>query len=316
MSHPTGRWLVGTILAGVAAVATAPAPATAYFEQTAAGARALAFGLSAQADVKDVSAYHWNPAGLAGLAGTEVLLDLAKPYGISELDEGTVAVGTSMFGTGWALAWHHLGIRGVYGEELISLAAGRRLWAFPGGHGLSGGATFKYGRLGFQPFTDPATGGSIEYGSQAKGSLDTGVLWSTPWRVDFAWVVRDLLQPRYEMVLGSGGDRLSVRQELAAAFRWNRESTVTGSWSQAEDGRTSINVGMEVLFYDVFAIRSGLTNIATIYRETGSPNDFQYTGGFGVFHKGYYVDAVAFTNRDLGASYRVSLRFPLSRGSR
>jgi len=73
---------------------------------------------------------------------------------------------------------------------------------------------------------------------------------------------------------------------------------------------------MEVLFYDVFAIRSGLTNIATIYRATGSPHDFQYTGGFGVFHKGYYVDAVAFTNRDLGASYRVSLRFPLSRGAR
>jgi len=313
MSRARGLWLAGAILA---AVPTAPEPAIAYFEQTAAGARALALGFSALADVNDVSAFYWNPAGLARLSGPEVLLDLAKPYGISELDEGTVAIGATLFGTGCAVAWHHLGIRGAYGEEMISLAAGRRLWALPGGHALLGGATFKYGRLGFQPFTDPLTGGTVEYGSQAKGSFDTGILWSTPWKVDVTWVMRDLLQPRYEMVLGSGGDRLGARHEIAAAFRWNRESTVTGSWSQLDEGRTAVNLGMEVLFYDVFAIRSGLTNIATIYRATGSPHDFQYTGGFGVFHKGYYVDAVAFTNRDLGASYRVSLRFPLSRGSR
>lgn len=313
MSGTTRLWLAS---AALAAIATAPGPASAYFEQTAAGARALALGFSALADVNDVSAYHWNPAGLAGLTGTEVLLDVAKPYGIADLDEGTVAIGTSRFGTGWALAWHHLGIDGAYGEELISLAAGRRLWTFPGGHALSGGATFKYGRVGFQPFTDPSTGRSLDYGSQAKGAFDTGLLWSTPWKVDVTWVMRDLLEPRYELVLGSGGHQLVTRQALAAAFRWNRESTVTGSWSQVDGGRTSINLGMEVLFHDVFAIRSGLTNIATIYRSTGSPNDFQYTGGFGVFHKGYYVDAVAFTNRDLGASYRVSLRFPLSRGSR
>ncbi len=290
------------------ALSSSSIPARAYFEETAAGARPLSLGFSALADVRDASAYYWNPAGLAGLGGTELLADVAKPYGVADLNEGTVAVATRRFDTGWALAWHHLGVTGVYGEELISVAAGRALGDLPRGHALFGGATFKYGRVGFSPFTDPATGGTTDYGSLAKGSLDVGLLWAMPWNVDLAWVVRDVLQPRYEFVPGSGGDRLEARQEVAAAYRWNEESTVTAGWSQATGGRTSINVGMEVLFYHVFAIRSGLTNIAPIYQSTGSPTEFQFTGGFGVFHKGYHVDAAAFTNRDLGASYRVTLR--------
>jgi len=303
-------------LAVALACAGAATPARAYFEETAVGARVLALGFSALADAHDVSAYYWNPAGLARLRGTELLLDLAKPYGISELNEGTIAVGTQRFGTGWALAWHHLGITNAYGEELFSLAAGRPLMTFPGGHGLSGGATFKYGRIGFVPFDDPVDGFPVDYGHQAKGSLDAAITWSTPWRVDVSWVARDLLQPRYQFVEGTGGDRLVTRQQLAGAFRWNRESTVTASWSQVDGGPISFNAGMEVTFYDVFAIRSGLTNLAVIYASTGSPNDFQYTGGFGVYHKGYFIDAAAFTNRDLGASYRMTLRFPVFGGSR
>ena len=66
-----------------------------------------------------------------------------------------------------------------------------------------------------------------------------------------------------------------------------------------------------MLFFDVFAIRSGLKNISRVYEAQQSPNDLQFSGGLGVFHRGYYVDATAETSRDLGASYRVTLRFPL-----
>jgi hypothetical protein len=119
-----------------------------------------------------------------------------------------------------------------------------------------------------------------------------------------------LLRPRYVFVAGTDGDRLESRHEFAAALRWNRESTITLGWAEPEEGAASINVGLEILFFDVFAIRSGVTNVSNVYQSLSSPTDMQFTGGFGVFHKGYFVDAAATTNRDLGASYQVTLHVP------
>lgn len=308
------------------AALTAAGPATAYFEETALGSRGVALGFSALASIRDVTAAYWNPAGLAGLGGTQVFVDYCKPYGVPDLNEGAVLAGTERWGTGWALGWHRLGIAGAYAEDVFSASAGRPLAEFWRGHRLAGGATFKFERVGFQPFeaygVDGSTGawtptGEVDYGGQSKGSLDAGLLWTTPWRVDLAWVGRDLLEPRFEFVHGSGGGRVPFRNELAASLRWNKESTLTLGWSQVDRTRTSLNVGFEILFYDVFAIRSGLTNLRPIVQDTGSPNDFQYTGGFGIFHKGYYVDAAVSTNNDLGASYRLSVLVPVGlRGKR
>ncbi len=299
--------------------------AAAYFEETALGSRGVSLGFSALASIRDVTAAYWNPAGLADLDGAQVFADYCKPYGVPDLNEGAVLVGAPRWGAGWALGWHRLGISGAYAEDVFSVAAGRRLLDFWRGHRLAGGATFKFERVGFQPFdlyaVDGESGawtaaGPVDYGAQSKGSLDVGLLWTTPWRVDLAWVGRDLLEPHFEFIAGSGGGRVPFRNELAASLRWNRESTLTLGWSQVDRTRTSVNVGFEILFYDVFAIRSGLTNLRPIVRSTGSPNDFQYTGGFGIFHKGYYVDAAVSTNHDLGASYRLSLLVPVGRGGR
>jgi hypothetical protein len=297
----------------VAALLAIAAPAHAYFEQTNVGARVVALGPSAMAMVNDVSAYHWNPGALATLRRGELLIDYSKPYGVENLGENAIVVGGRRWGTGLALAWHRLAVQDVYAEDQFCLAAGRTLVSTNGGHHLDAGATFKYGRAGFQPFDAPGAG-RVDYGSLAKGSLDLGARWRTPWSVDFNWVMRDVIQPRYEFVLGSGGDHQNARQDLAAAFHWNRESTISVGWAQPSSGRSTLSAGMEILFFDVFAIRSGLRNLANAYEAQRSPNEVQFTGGFGVYHKGYFVDAAAETNRDLGASYRVSLRFPFGRG--
>jgi hypothetical protein len=289
----------------------AAGPARAYLEQTDVGARVIALGPSAMADVGDVSAYHWNPAALATLRRPELLLDWGKPWAVENLGENAIAAGASHWGTGFALGWHRLGIPDAYAEDLFSIAAGRTLLASRRGHSIDAGATFKFGRVGFQPF-DLAGAGTFDYGAQSKGDFDIGTRWRTPWSIDVSWVYRNLLQPRYEFVAGTGGDHLIARQELAAALRWNRESTISVGWAQRPNAPSTLSAGMEIQFFDVFAIRSGLKNIARIYEAQQSPNDLQFSGGFGVFHKGYYVDAAAETSRDLGATYRVSLRFPLA----
>jgi hypothetical protein len=301
--------------AGVAAILLAAGPASAYFEQTLVGARGGALGAGASAFVHDVSAYYWNPAALSAVRRPEALADHARPYGVPDLSATAVAVALPAYGSGWAVAWHRYGIADVYAEDQFALAAGRVVWERER-HRLAAGATFKYGRLGFAEFADPLGSGTIDIGSQAKGSLDAGLLWTTPWALDFAWVGRDLLRPRYALVEGSGGDRLETRHELAAALRWNRESTITFGWAEPEVGAASFNAGLEILFFDVFAIRSGVTNLSNVYQSLSPPTDMQFTGGFGVFHKGYYVDAAATTNRDLGASYQVTLRVPFGSTSR
>lgn len=297
-----------------AMVPFAHAPAHAYFEEVQVGARGLALGSGAIATVTDGSAYYWNPAALSEVRRGEGAVDYAKPFGLGDVNAGAIVLSAPYAGAGWAVAWHHLGLTGAYSEDLLCAAVGRPLKHFGSGHVLSGGATFKFGRASFQPFNDPTSGASVDYGTVSRGSFDAGLRWTTPWSVDFAYVARDLLEPRYEFVPGSGGQLLSTRQELAAAFRWNAESTITLGWSQLDSRRTSLSAGIEVLFYDVFAIRSSIANLSQIYDSYASPNELQFNGGFGIYHKGYYVDATANTNRDLGASYRVSVRVPFQRG--
>ena len=297
-------------------LAILPLPSHAYFELTNIGARTVALGPSAMSYVDDASAYHWNPAALATLPGPEVLLDLSRPHGVDNLSENALALGARRWGTGWTAAWHRTAVAEVYAEDLFCLSAGRTLLRTPGGSQLDAGATFKFGRAGFQPFEIPG-GTVVDYGVVSKGSLDAGIRWRTPWNIDVAWVSRDLLQPRYEFGAGSGGDRLPARQEVAAAFRWNRESTISVGRTQSIRGDVALSAGMEILFFDVFAIRSGLSNLSSTFESTSSPNDLQFSGGFGVFHRGIQIDAAAGTNHDLGASYRVTLRVrPGSREAR
>lgn len=288
-----------------------PAPARAYFEEARTGSRGTALGPSAIAVVTDASAYYWNPAGLTDLPRPELSADFISQFGLPDVQSGAAAGAFRFRGTTVGLGWHHIGLKEVYGEDILSLAAARRVWTRASGHRLSVGATFKFGRAAFQPFPDPVTGGMVGFGAISKGSFDVGTRWQTPWRADLAWVVRDVLQPRYEFVAGSGGQLMKMRNEIAAAFRWNRESTISVGWAQVSPGRSTVSAGLEVTFYDVFAIRTGLSNLATIYQTYGKPEDIHYEGGFGIYHKGYNVDAVASTTRDLGASYRVTLRVPL-----
>lgn len=303
------------LLTSLVAVAAMASSADAYFEEVQIGARGLALGSGAIATITDGSAYYWNPAALSEIRRGEGLVDYAKPYGLGDVNAGALVLSTPAFGAGWAVAWHHLGLTDTYSEDLLCASVGRRVANVFEGHSLSAGATFKFGRASFQPFNDPTTGGSVDFGTVSKGSFDAGLRWTTPWNVDFAYVSRDLLEPRYEFIAGSGGQLQVARQEVAAAFRWNRESTITLGWSQLDSRRTSLSAGLEVLFYDVFAIRSSIANLSRVYDSYASPNELQFNGGFGIFHKNYYVDATASTNRDLGASYRMSVRVPFHRGN-
>jgi hypothetical protein len=310
--NPRGRVLLLLVLG--AAIGSAPRPVMAYFDDVVVGARGIAMGAASSALVTDASAYYWNPAALATVRRAEAFADYSKPYAVLDLSASALAVAGRQLGTGWAFAWHRYGIARVYSEDQFCVAAGHRVLETARGHQLSAGMTFKLGRIAFQPFNDPTTSQSIDLGAQTKGSVDVGLKWTTPWLLDFSGVVRDLNEPRYQFVEGSGGDLQRSQVEIASALRWNRESTITFGWVRDKLGAGSLSTGIEVQFFDVFAVRSGISNLSRIYQDYGKPTELGFNAGFGVFHKGYFVDAAASASHDLGASYRVSLRVPFGGG--
>jgi hypothetical protein len=307
------RACAGAALA--AAVLLAASPAAAWFEQRLAGSRAFSMGGAAAANVTDVSALFWNPAGLGAMTQRQFLLDYAQPYMTREVSENSGAYGTRWRETGLAVGWHWLGVTGAYSELVASVSAGRVLRRTDAGHVVSGGGTLQYLRAGFDAFTVAGTGEAVDYGSRSTVNADLGVRWETPWHMDFAWVGRNVTSPTIRFVDGSPGGRLELRNELGAAFRWNRESTVTAGLVLEPGASTSFALGAEIWFYEVFAIRSGFTELSKVLSAGDSPTEFQYAGGFGVRHRGWEVAASAFTNHDLGVSYRASLLKTFSGGS-
>lgn len=298
-----------------AALSASPPAAHAYFEDVDTGARAQGMGTAGAAMIEDASAYYWNAAGLDRLSRREVLAAYGRPLGVGGLFTGTVAVAGPGPGPlsqlGVALAWHRYGIQDAYSEDLWYVSAGRTVKRFASGHELAVGGSAKVGRIGVSPFADPETGAPVDYGSRTALSVDTSLLWRAPWKVDVGWVASDWNSPEFGFIEGGSGNDVRGRHRVSAVYRWNPESTVGLAWtSPGGVGGSRLDVGLEIWFYDVFAIRSGLTDIGGIPDPGTSAQRFQYAGGVGLRNAQWRLDAAVQTTRELGTSYRFSLIVP------
>lgn len=297
-----------------------PRPAAAYFEDVDTGARAQGMGQAGAAMVEDVTAFYWNPAALDRLERREAFTAYGKPLGVSGLYTGAVAVGGrgpgALRGVGLALAWRRYGVSDVYSEDLFQVSAGRTVKRFASGHELALGGALKVGRIGVAAYPDPETGASVDYGSRSALSFDSSVLWRAPWKLDVSWVAYDWNSPDYGFFDGSDGAEVPTRHRVGAAYRWNPESTVGAAWSSAGNGAGArFDVGLEIWFYDVFAIRSGLTDLGGLPDPGTSAQRFQYAGGIGLRDERWRFDAAVATTRELGTSYRFSLVVPFGGGA-
>jgi hypothetical protein len=302
------------------ALLAAATPARAYFDDVETGARAQAMGQAGAAMVEDVTAFYWNPAALDRIERREAFAAYGKPLGASGLYTGAVAVAGRGPGPlralGLALAWRRYGVSDVYAEDLFQVSAGRTVKRFASGHELALGGALKLGRVGLTPYPDPETGAPVDYGSRSALSFDGSLLWRAPWKLDVSWVAYDVNSPDYGFIAGSDGTDAPARHRVGAAYRWNPESTVGAAWtSGVHGGSARFDVGLEIWFYDVFAIRSGLTDLGGL-PDPGTPAQrFQYAGGFGLRDERWRFDAAVATTRELGTSYRFSLVVPFGGGA-
>lgn len=316
----TPRALPAAAAALALAMLLAPRLAAAYFEDVDTGARAQGMGTAGAAMVEDVTAFYWNPAALDRLARPEAFAAYGKPLGVSGLYTGSVAVGGRGPGplrdVGLAFAWHRYGVSDVYSEDLFQVSAGHTVKRFASGHELALGGAIKAGRIGVAAYPDPVSGTPVDYGSKTGLSFDSAVLWRSPWKLDMSWVAYDWTSPDYGFFDGSDGTDVPTRHRVGAAYRWNPESTVGAAWTSAgHEGGARFDVGLEIWFYDVFAIRSGLTDLGGL-PDPGTPaTRFQYAGGIGLRDERWRFDLAVATTRELGTSYRFSLIVPFGAGA-
>lgn len=267
---------------------------SAYFERIQAGPRATSMGRAFGALADDASATYWNPAALVTLQRSELILQYSKPFVISNLQSNFVGAVIPRDDISLGIYWHHTGVADVVGEDLLAIGVARDLLPPGGNMALAVGGAIKLAHVGFSD-----RGGS-DYGRKVKLTADVSTLLNLTPSLSLSYVAKNLTEPTYEFVDGGGGTELLRTHDFGLAYRWHPASTCAVAYSKDGVGDWEASAGIEVWFYEVFGLRTGLLND-------------RFAGGVGLKTGQYLVDMAFVTHDELGVSYEVALRVPFGR---
>jgi hypothetical protein len=171
---------------------------------------------------------------------------------------------------------------------------------FPPFEDLGIGLTGKVLRVGYSSFRDSETLEEIDYGAETKLALDCGAILDLRDDLRVGAIVRNVGEPEFDFVAGSGGTRVEAEVEGSLTYFWNEASLVSAGLAKNRRGDLSPAIGGDVLFFDVFALRSGLF-------------DYEFWGGFGILTRTWLLDTGFATHKTLGVSYMASVTVPFGR---
>jgi hypothetical protein len=271
--------------------------ASANFVEVEIGARALGMGGAFVAVADDVSALHWNPAGLASFRGLQVLGERTSVYSVEGLDEDSVLAAYGFEGQGVGVGWMRTAARDLYGENTLVAGYGRMTPV----DGLEAGLSVKRFSIdapGYDYYNDPA----FDRGGDAAFAADIGALYRRDvWTAGA--VVRNLGEPKLKLLSTTeetdpvytefrlGGTYL-FREVMLLSVEWRVPRKVPAYYESS----TSLNAGIELWFYDAFALRTGI-------------NRDRIAAGVGVKAKYFRVDVALLSERRIGSLYRLSAIF-------
>ena len=293
-----------TLLVAFALVAFLRPPVVqAYFEESEVGVRSVGFGRAFTAIADDASAIHWNAAGLAKMARSQVLFAYSRPYNVEGLQSNYLSLAMPLSFASAGISWHHFGAADILSEDTFSLALARDIWE-SGPWRVAVGATGKLARIGFADYTDQATSDDVASISESHVTADASILVRHGSRFRFGANLANIGSPSFDLVDGSsGGTDLLTVLRVGAAFQWNPESILSMDIQQVDEDRTEVNIGGEVSFFQSFAIRAGISS------------DLGASVGATIQARRWGLDLVTLANRPLGASYRASIRIPFGSSS-
>ncbi len=268
--------------------------ASADFLEVETGARAMGMGGAFVAVADDVTALHWNPAGLAAFEGFQVFGMRTSVYSVDGLCEDSVMAGYGTGRRGFAVGWMRTGAVDLYNEDTIVVGYGTRTSI----EGLDVGLSVK--RLsvdapGYDYYNDPAFN---EDGDSAY-TADLGCLYRRgKWSVGATW--RNLGEPELKLIdTTEQTDPIYREFRLGGTYVFRDVMLLTAEWRVPRDApeyydeKHTLNLGTEIWFYDAFALRTGL-------------NRDRITAGLGLRTKNLDVDVALLSERRIGSLYRLS----------
>lgn len=271
----------------IALLAAAASPARAHFERPVSSSRQLAMGGALVSLVDDASAAVVGPASLVQLHRWSAVATYQQPYGVGDLDEMFAAAAIRVPGIGAAgVAVHHVGLRDVMSESVITLALARDLIRTSEDASLSLGASVDYARVSVSDRLD-ASDGVVTGGA--------GVLLRPFPAIGLAYSVRNIYEGEFDLAAGGGTTTLERTQSWGASWVWHQRVAV--SWERRNDeGRWRDRLGVEVDLGPYLDVRSGV--------GAGTAG-----GGIGISWGNVSVDAGYSSHEFLGATYVITLGY-------
>jgi len=269
--------------------------ASAGFVSIEEGARAMAMGGAFTAVADDATAVMWNPAGCALAGGIKFTGMRTRLFSVSGLNEDCIALNYGGWEkTGVGFGWTRSAVEDVYSENTLVLGGGRTLLE----NRLAVGGALRVYRVsapGYEYYNDPGF-----LGDDTGYALDIGLLYANPkWAL--ACVMRNLGEPELKLI-ETTEDPDPIYRELRVGGRYTIRDVVllTGEIRRANGAaaylgsKTSFNLGTEIWFFDVFALRAGV-------------NNSRAAAGLGLKIDWLTVDASLISARRPGSIYRLAL---------
>jgi len=218
-------------------------------------------------------------------------------YSVDGLSEDAVIAGLGASVGGFAVGWMRTGAEDLYSEDTMVAGYGRALPL----DGLSGGFSVKRFSIeapGYEYYNDPA----FDSDGDDAYSGDVGFLYRRDnWTA--AATYRNIGEPELQL-LSTTEDPDPVRSEfrLGGSYLFREVMLMTFEWRAPSDApsyyehKSSFNLGTEVWFYDVVALRAGM-------------NRDRITAGLGLKADPVRIDVALLSERRIGSLYRLSAIF-------
>lgn len=268
--------------------------AVANFIEVETGARPMGMGGAFVAVADDVTALHWNPAGLADLEGVQIFGMRTSVYDVEGLSEDSAMAGYGAGGRGFAAGWMRTGAQDLYNEDTMVAGYGMEMPI----DGFSAGLSvkrFSAEAPGYEYYNDPA----YQNGGDDAYSGDVGLLYRRgSWAAGVTY--RNIGEPELKLLSTTEDpDAIVSELRLGGSYLFREVMLISAEWRAPRDvpsyydEKNTLNIGTEIWFYDVVALRAG-------------KNRDRITAGLGLKADPVRIDVALLSERRIGPIYRLS----------
>jgi hypothetical protein len=281
---------------------SSPGTAGVPFLKIGVGAKAVAMGEAFSALADDITAVYWNPAGL---------IQLTKPEISTMYNDWFEGIGHGFLGFAFPTSR-----RRAMGFSIIHVGVGKIPgYAQIGEDHYESTGNFYARDTAFAFTYATVLTEAISFGMNIKGivqkieneeassfAIDLGQLYQPPIDGLTLSAVVQNIGPRIKYSVE--GDKLPLTLKFGSVYRVRVQPlTITCDLTKPIDNDWKINLGMELWFKDIIALRGGFNS--QVFKDLGTG----ITCGFGFTIKYYQIDYAFVPYDELGNTHRISITF-------